>query len=203
METREAQLIAAAIDQRYPQATDLGIYSCRPIRGEYAQSDDWSQHAWGNALDRGHPDPSVLQDMHNWAQQARRRGTLPIGRHDGAILLYPGQSIHIEGPEQTGLPPCAGGPTPPDVLNPPRDDGTAEVPGPGSPSDTETIGGGIRADSPLDRVTGALDAVQGALSTVTDAGTWLRVLQAVGGLVLVVVGVVIVGSEVAGQVASA
>lgn len=193
-------MIAAAIDQQYPRATDLGIYNCRPIRGAYAEGDDWSEHAWGNAVDRGHPDPSVLQDMYDWAQQARRRGTLPIGGHDGAILLYPSQSIHIEGPQHTGLPPCAGGPNPPDVLNPPRDDGTAEVPGPGSPSDTETR---EASAGPLDRVTGALDAAQGALSTLTDTATWLRVLQAVGGLVLAVVGTVIVGAEVAGKVASA
>lgn len=205
METREARMIAAVIDQRYPQATDLGIYNCRPIRGDYAQSDDWSQHAWGNAVDRGHPDPNVLRDMYEWAQQMQRRGTLPIGRHDGAILIYPGESIHIEGPQRTGVPPCAGGSSDggssdgdsPDVLNPPTEGGTAKVPvGPTPPGmeDRDASAG------PLDRITSALDAIDSALNTATSRTVWLSVLQAVGGLVLIVVGVVIVGKEVAGGV---
>lgn len=206
--TPEAAQIADALDAQFPGATDLGIFDCRRVRdldGNYG--DAWSQHAWGNAVGRGHSSATVVAAMHEWLQRQRRAGTLPIGSHDGAILHYPASHVHVEGPQRTGTPPCAGGSSPPDVLNPPQDDGTAEVPGPGSPQGTETR---ESASGPLGglwdiltRIDDALDATSSALATVTDAAVWLRVLQAAVGIVLAVTGIIMVGSDVAGEVAAA
>lgn len=103
--------IRAAVEQRFPEVTNLGVDSCRPIAG----SSTWSQHSYGNAWDIGGP-TALLDEVYRWL--TLNRATLPIGGicwkdRGGCDPRTHQDHIHVEGrPKLDGTPPCAGGSTP-------------------------------------------------------------------------------------------
>ena len=115
--TPPVQVIRDLVYSSFTEGVDfknLGIYNRRYIAG----TQQWSQHAWGNAFDigvvgmwlpyapkgSGTAGQKRVDDIHNFLVQARNQGK-PIGK----IIWRSNQHwnhIHVEGvPPKTGIPP--------------------------------------------------------------------------------------------------
>lgn len=170
-----------------PQIQDLGIHSCRKERdrsGNPLPGNEWSQHAWSHAWDFRVP------------ASFRNNVNSILDRHPDVRWYkdYGDGQYHVDAkPKMTGTPPCAGGSgsNTPDVLNPPQDDGTAQVPVGPTPEGMEDRPGGVREGSLADAATGPLASASDVLEALGDPDTWGRVLLVVAGLVALIVGALI------------
>lgn len=61
-----ARAFATAVIQKFPTAQYAGCYACRRQRGSTANTDCWSEHAWGNAVDFFGP----VYKIRDWANTA-------------------------------------------------------------------------------------------------------------------------------------
>lgn len=105
--TARAEAFRDAVERQYPQANYLGGFSCRTIRPHGGgSSDQWSEHAWANAVDFG-GSADVMRRILVFANLNRNRyginNIIPPGSAVNAVHVdfMPGHS------GQT--PPCAGG----------------------------------------------------------------------------------------------
>lgn len=195
MATAAVARFRADVRRRWgPVITDLGDHSCRRERnrdGSPVPGNEWSQHAYcddhgcGNAWDFRVP-VGVKDDVHAMLDAH------PDVRY---VLDYGEGQFHVDGvPKMTGTPSCAGGGganETPDVLDPPQEDGTAQVPIGPTPPGMEDIDAGIREGSLADKAAGPLDEAADVLAALGDPDTWGRVLLVVGGLVAMVLGGII------------
>jgi hypothetical protein len=106
--TPAALAAKAAIEQTYPNLTYRGGFVCRheiPHSGQ--PSEDWSEHAWGNAIDFGEPGQEAdMRKLMVWA-------TLNKLRYRIVNIIGPGSAVvtvHLDfAPSHDGqTPPCAG-----------------------------------------------------------------------------------------------
>lgn len=108
--TDPAARAKAAISKLYPDASYLGGWSCRHINPHNGgTSDEWSEHAWANAIDFGGPS-YIQRKIMVWANLPHNRLRYKINN-----VIGPGSAVnavHIDFfPSHTGqVPPCAGGP---------------------------------------------------------------------------------------------
>jgi hypothetical protein len=107
--TRAANRCKEAIEQTYPELEYLGGPSCRKIiPHDGGTSDQWSEHAWGNAIDFGGP-AWAQRKLVVWANLPHNKL-----RYQIANVIPAGSAVnavHIDFfPSHTGqTPPCAGG----------------------------------------------------------------------------------------------
>jgi hypothetical protein len=205
MPTQSVATIRSRLQRQFGSSiTSLGIQNCRKKRKRDGTTfDGWSQHAWGNAWD--FRVPSTLTS----AVEAELDQLEAEGVSAGYISYGDGQ-FHVDGSprkDPNSTPPCAGGDSggsdAPPVMNPPRQDSTAGAPAPGpgptgDPDEAETVEGGVRQGSPADRVSDVTSAWAQAgtlLGALADPDTWKRVGWAVGGLLLVVLGVYLLSGD--------
>ena len=108
--TDAAAKAKAAIERLYPDASYLGGYSCRHIiPHDGGESDEWSEHAWANAIDFG--GPTVIQrKIQVWANLPHNRLRFKINNVIPAGSAV--NAVHIDFfPSHAGQsPPCAGAP---------------------------------------------------------------------------------------------
>jgi len=106
--TARALVFSAAVQGRFPSARFEGIYSCRHIiPHDGGGSSEWSEHAWGNAVDFGGSDQTMSNIM---AFAERNKDSFGIDN-----IIGPGSAVdavHVDFfPNHYGqVPPCAGGP---------------------------------------------------------------------------------------------
>lgn len=88
---------------RFSGTSNGGVQECRKI----ANSNTWSQHAWGNAVDVMVPNLATGDRVYAWTLANKSRYGL------GSVLWRVKDHydhVHVEGlPKQTGTPPCASG----------------------------------------------------------------------------------------------
>jgi hypothetical protein len=107
--TRRAEVCKAAIEQTYPDLAYLGGPVCRKIiPHDGGESDVWSEHAWGNAIDFSGPG-WLMRKLIVWANLPHNK--LRYGIYE---VIPPGSAVnavHIDFvPNHAGqTPPCAGG----------------------------------------------------------------------------------------------
>lgn len=180
-----------------PVITDLGVENCRQKRTRSGETlDGWSQHAWGNAWDFRVP-PSYIDNV---------KSILDGHPAVAGYIDYGDGQFHVDGaPRRTGTPPCAGGTSSPDVLDPPTEGGTAEVPVGPTPPGMEDREAGIREGSAADKALGPLAAAKDVLAALGDPSTWGRVLLVIAGLAALAIGAVILVRDLipAGRLAGA
>lgn len=201
MATASVERFRADVRARWgPVITDLGTENCRRERnrdGSPVAGNEWSQHAWGNAWDFRVP-AGIKDDVHAY---------LDSHPSVGYVLDYGDGQFHIDGtPKRTGTPPCAGGSSDtPDVLDPPTEGGTAEVPVGPTPPGMEDREAGIREGSAADKALGPLAAAKDVLAALGDPSTWGRVLLVVAGLAALAFGAAILIRDLipAGRLAGA
>lgn len=105
--TPPAQKALAAITDTYPDLAYQGGFNCRRIiPHDGGTSDEWSEHAWGNALDFTGP-AVLMRKLVAWANVPHIKLRYKI-----ANVIPPGSavnSVHIDFvPSHTGqTPPCA------------------------------------------------------------------------------------------------
>lgn len=197
---------------------DLGVHSCRKKRKRDGTTfDGYSEHAWGNAWD-GRVPSSLKDAVFQRFDQLKAQGVLAV------VIDYGDGQFHVAGsplmnPNEDRIPPCAGGSDPggqpgtgtPDVLNPPTEGGTAKVPVGPTPPGMEDRPAGIREGSAADK---ARDTVSGLTELIPVVGrfvaklsegeTWMRAGWAIGGLVLVVLGLILLSRDlIAGTITGA
>lgn len=108
--TPEAAKAKAAIEQTYPDLGYLGGYNCRHIRPhDGSESDEWSEHSWGNAIDFSGP-AALMRKLIVWANLPHNKLRYKINN-----VIPPGSAVnavHIDFfPSHAGqTPPCAGSP---------------------------------------------------------------------------------------------
>lgn len=109
--TAAIKQVVAYVYDKYPRATNLGIYNCKKIQG----SDSWSQHSWANALDIGGNEAYLNEIAADLLGQARSK-KLPIAQIlwqkenilTGGSVYDHEDHIHISAsPMFTGTPPCS------------------------------------------------------------------------------------------------
>lgn len=207
MATAGVEAFRADVRARWgPVISDLGTHSCRKERnrdGSPVPGDEWSQHSYcdnvgcGNAWDFRVP-AGVKDEVHAFLDSH------PAVRY---VLDYGDGQFHVDAkPKMTGTPACAGGSSStPDVLDPPTEGGTAEVPVGPTPPGMEDREGGIREGSVADKAAGPLDEAGDLLSALGEAETWGRVLLVVGGVIALVLGGMILVRDLipAGKLAGA
>lgn len=108
--TDPAARAKAAIEKLYPDLAYQGGWSCRHIiPHDGGTSDEWSEHAWANAIDFTGP-AVLMRKLMVWANLPHNRLRYKINN-----VVPPGSavnSVHIDFfPAHSGqVPPCAGGP---------------------------------------------------------------------------------------------
>ena len=207
MPTQSVATIRSRLQRQFGSSiTSLGIQNCRRKRKrDGTQFDGWSQHAWGNAWDFRVPS-TLVAPVESELDQLEAEGI------SAGYISYGDGQFHVDGnprKDPNSTPPCAGGGSgggsdgAPPVMNPPRGDTTAGAPPGGSaptgdPDEAETVEGGIREGSAADRVSDVTSAWAKAgtlLGALADPDTWMRVGWAVGGLLLVVLGVYLLSGD--------
>jgi hypothetical protein len=105
--TERAQAFLDAVRQRFPGAVYQGGFQCRPIIPHNGgTSDEWSEHAWGNAVDIDGPDEGTEQAIMAFAES--NRFVFGVNNVIGPGSAVP--SVHVDFlPSHAGqVPPCAG-----------------------------------------------------------------------------------------------
>jgi hypothetical protein len=179
MATPAIAALNADIFRRFPGTRSMGIQNCRKQTGNANQ---WSQHAWGNALDIGVPSLTTGDRVAAYlrANAGRLRITNVLWR-----VADHYDHVHVEGvPLQTGIPPCAGGPT---GQNGGFDWAGAAI---GSPFGLAgaLVGGLAGAKNPL-------EVAQIGLTALLSGETWLRVMWGVGGFLTLGAGILMLAKE--------
>jgi hypothetical protein len=164
----------------------MGIDSCRKI----ADSNTWSQHAWGNALDIQPVDRA--QGDRIAAYLRSNGGSLNVG----GVLWWVKDHydhVHVEGmPKQTGTPPCAGGPKAA-LEKVPEGSGLPEWLQGAAAGSLFGVSGMIAGA--LTQASSPLDVAKTGLAVLTSPETYLRILWVVGGVFTLGAGVLMVAKE--------
>lgn len=123
--TAGAELTNALIEAQFPASLFAGCYACRRVSG----SSSWSDHAWGDAIDRTAADGAPNDATTEWVARMAAAGELPaaqiLGSRSGRVVearrrligswkLLPSSAstshlwhVHVSIREHSGTPPCA------------------------------------------------------------------------------------------------
>lgn len=117
--TRAANLVNALMREAYPTSDFAGIFVCKRVAG----TSSWSDHAWGDAVDRSH---GPNDEMTSWVIRMGKAGLMPVefvvGSRDGKVVAASLSNgwrvtvggheshlwhVHVSVRQHSGTPPCA------------------------------------------------------------------------------------------------